>query len=540
PIITQLAFQEICFVASNTYSLPTLTATDNCSVASVNYVLSGATSRIGTGTDASGTLNTGLTTISWTVTDVNGNVSTSSNDIRIWPLPVLSITPSNADAFCNEVSLTPSSSIPAVAYRWMYNNTLFSSSEVLKLSIANADGNYQLFVTDIHGCVNTQIASYNFQKEGTVSSYTILGIREVKLGENNKVLSGSVGAMGYKGKIDIKKNSSVAAAGAFVKAKSIKVQSPSNVPTKIYAPVVTSLPTMQYFTGSTKNLAKVTANTNNSTLTGNYKELTVKSGKTVTLTGNLFGKIEIEEGATVTFTSSVINIQDLEVEGGESKSKYTPNYTQVIFSTDAIVKVSDKVDIERRSNINPTGKKVIFYVGSMKDHGKYNSNSHDDDDRCPSRGKDHKDDDDDDDDHEGEYGNGEFKVNGGESIVNASVYVPTGKIKVNGGEKSTTSMTGMFIAEKVESSEKNVNWNGFSCSAAVAAPAIFAVNSVNTAKDQTEVSFKLIEEPSKLVAYPNPFARQTTVSFSIPYQEDNAVLDIYDLKGTKIQSLFKG
>ncbi|TKB95137.1 immunoglobulin-like domain-containing protein, partial [Pedobacter cryophilus] len=99
PIITQLAFQEICFVASNTYSLPTLTATDNCSVASVNYVLSGATSRIGTGTDASGTLNTGLTTISWTVTDVNGNVSTSSNDIRIWPLPVLSITPSNADAF---------------------------------------------------------------------------------------------------------------------------------------------------------------------------------------------------------------------------------------------------------------------------------------------------------------------------------------------------------------------------------------------------------------------------------------------------------
>ncbi|TKB97939.1 T9SS type A sorting domain-containing protein, partial [Pedobacter cryophilus] len=99
---------------------------------------------------------------------------------------------------------------------------------------------------------------------------------------------------------------------------------------------------------------------------------------------------------------------------------------------------------------------------------------------------------------------------------------------------------GMFIAEKVESSEKNVNWNGFSCSAAVAAPAIFAVNSVNTAKDQTEVSFKLIEEPSKLVAYPNPFARQTTVSFSIPYQEDNAVLDIYDLKGTKIQSLFKG
>jgi hypothetical protein len=45
---------------------------------------------------------------------------------------------------------------------------------------------------------------------------------------------------------------------------------------------------------------------------------------------------------------------------------------------------------------------------------------------------------------------------------------------------------------------------------------------------------------STLVAYPNPFARQTTVSFSLPYQDDYTTLDIYDLRGVKIQTLFNG
>jgi hypothetical protein len=52
----------------------------------------------------------------------------------------------------------------------------------------------------------------------------------------------------------------------------------------------------------------------------------------------------------------------------------------------------------------------------------------------------------------------------------------------------------------------------------------------------TQIKLEVI----KLIAYPNPFGKQTTVSFTIPYQEDYAVLAIYDLKGTKIQSLFNG
>ncbi|MFT6880072.1 MAG: hypothetical protein ACJARG_001000, partial [Arcticibacterium sp.] len=41
----------------------------------------------------------------------------------------------------------------------------------------------------------------------------------------------------------------------------------------------------------------------------------------------------------------------------------------------------------------------------------------------------------------------------------------------------------------------------------------------------------------KLMAYPNPVSTNTTVSFTIPYEEANATLVLYDLKGTLIQVL---
>ena len=67
------------------------------------------------------------------------------------------------------------------------------------------------------------------------------------------------------------------------------------------------------------------------------------------------------------------------------------------------------------------------------------------------------------------------------------------------------------------------------------------VNSSNPITVKTDViKLMMIEEPLKLIAYPNPFTLNTTVSFTIPYQEANARLDIYDLKGTKIQNLFNG
>ena len=54
---------------------------------------------------------------------------------------------------------------------------------------------------------------------------------------------------------------------------------------------------------------------------------------------------------------------------------------------------------------------------------------------------------------------------------------------------------------------------------------------------------KAIETPTKLdattlMAYPNPFSTNTTVSFTIPYEEENAKLVLYDFRGALIQVLY--
>jgi hypothetical protein len=45
---------------------------------------------------------------------------------------------------------------------------------------------------------------------------------------------------------------------------------------------------------------------------------------------------------------------------------------------------------------------------------------------------------------------------------------------------------------------------------------------------------------TEFMAYPNPFGKQTTVRFTLPYQENNATLEMFDLRGVRIQTLYKG
>jgi hypothetical protein len=84
PLITSCPLSNtLCYNTSNTYTLPTLTATDNCSTVSVTYNISGATTRSGTGNDASGLYNPGTSAINWLVTDASGNVSACTTTITV-------------------------------------------------------------------------------------------------------------------------------------------------------------------------------------------------------------------------------------------------------------------------------------------------------------------------------------------------------------------------------------------------------------------------------------------------------------------------
>jgi hypothetical protein len=83
PKITCPTVSVQCYNSSGTYTIPTLTASDNCAIQSTTFVISGATSRNGNGNNAGGAFNPGTSTIAWTVTDGSGNISTCSTTVKV-------------------------------------------------------------------------------------------------------------------------------------------------------------------------------------------------------------------------------------------------------------------------------------------------------------------------------------------------------------------------------------------------------------------------------------------------------------------------
>jgi hypothetical protein len=461
PTVNTPAAQVFCQNTTASYTVPAITVSDNCGIASVSYVITGATSRTGSGLNASGAFAVGNSTITWTVTDVNNNVTVVSVPVTVNPAPTATISVSTPDAFCNKLTLTANSSSVITGYAWSVNSSAFASTQAIFLDNTHADGNYVVFVTDNKGCTSLSPVSYNYQKQNIISNYTILAYKEAELKEYNTVQTGSVGVMSKKGEAEIGKYSSVAAPGAFVKAPKIEAKSGSNVPTKIYAVATVTLPTMQYNSASVNNLPNFTTNQNATiTLSGNYKNLTVRRGSNVVLTGNTYGNINIEEGSTVRFTSTTINVEHLKVGKGKDNGQ-----TVVRFADNTSVLVAKHVQIEEDCFINPDSYKVTFYLGRVSNHS---CNNHRGDDR-------------DDDDHDRGHGDGDqkFEVKGGNTTVIANVYAPTGDIKVKGGESchknhvaTTVRMTGLFIGYEVEGDGKNVIWNNYTCGSAMPMPEV--------------------------------------------------------------------
>jgi pectin methylesterase-like acyl-CoA thioesterase len=79
PVVPALQYN-----ATDQYTIPALTATDNCGIADISYTINGATSRSGTG-DASGQFNVGASTINWIVSDGSGNKTTGITHVVVNP-----------------------------------------------------------------------------------------------------------------------------------------------------------------------------------------------------------------------------------------------------------------------------------------------------------------------------------------------------------------------------------------------------------------------------------------------------------------------
>ncbi|MBO9729802.1 MAG: RICIN domain-containing protein [Chitinophaga sp.] len=163
PVLTAPADSFYCYAQSGTYSIPSLTATDNCGIASIGYSINGATSRTGNGADASGLFNTGQSMITWTVTDTHGNVNTATTTVTInaainTVIPDVYAMNTSTDAKNTiyigygpaALTLVPNVSGGTSPYEYTWSNGQTTPS----ISV-NTAGTYTVVVTDSKGCTST-------------------------------------------------------------------------------------------------------------------------------------------------------------------------------------------------------------------------------------------------------------------------------------------------------------------------------------------------------------------------------------------------
>ncbi|MBV9988516.1 MAG: HYR domain-containing protein [Chitinophagaceae bacterium] len=540
PVITAVPAQAACAGATS-YTIPVLAASDNCGAVTISYAITGATSRTGTGNNASGAFNAGVSTITWTVKDAAGNTATSNTTVTINAIPVASITAGSADDFCSKLYLNGASSVSGASYSWTYGSASVGAGQQLSLGLNNGDGNYQLTVT-ANGCTSAPV-SYNFQKQNFTGSYTILVYDDASLGKYNKVASGSIGALSTKADIRLRSYSSVTGPGSFVKGTDIRKDWGATVSSQIYGVATVTLPTMQYNTASAKYLPNYTAYSNNAILNGNYNSLTIKRNVSVTLTGNTFGTIRLEEGASVRFAANVLNIDNLIIDNGIKNN----TYSYVRFAPNTAVRVSTRVSVGTEVVVNPDSYKVTFYMG---------------DEKCDN--------------------NERFSVKGADVKVVANIIMPDGRLTVNGTDADNDDheacdhkahyswncshkyhdhddcdhkahsesscndniyMTGLFVVEDLDSKGNTVIWNSYDC--ATAAPLVLnsksakqsSVTAETTSKITTETS-AVSEEDLKVTVLPNPSTTYFTLKFASRF-ETPINLRVMDASGRVVDAKSK-
>lgn len=504
-------------------SLPAITGTCGLAITSVpkaNDACAGVVN--GTTTDPLTYTAKGTYTIRWTYTDGNGNTSTQNQTVNITGGPVATITATGtSNDLCGGLVLTGSSSVSGASFKWMSGNTVLGTSSQLSLGQDDQEGTYSLYVT-AGGCTSTA-ATYTYSKQGLAGSYTILASKSAMFGKYSKVSSGSVGITTTSGSVSFKGYTAVNGAGSFVKAPYISKTSSDNIlKTVSGVATVTGVPAMQYNTSNANSYSNyTTAQYATVSLSGNYKTLKIKKGTYATLSGTIFGTIDLEEGASVRFTNSTINIDKLLVEDG-ARDGY---YSYVRFAPNTSVRVSTQVSIGSQVLVNPDNYRVTFFVGDKS---------------CDEE---------------------RFTVKGADTRFNANIIMPDGKLfvtstdcdndyKSNCGHGAHSSwqcphnghnhkacdhrshntsdcnddvyMTGTFVVEMLESKGNTVIWNSYDCSSSPvpvtvvnkSVPAAVSTQAVTSESASAATS----EEELKVTVMPNPSTTYFTLKFESKYE----------------------
>ncbi len=463
PTLTCVGVQEHCanIVGLNEYQVTgtdfdLINVWDNCSIVSITNDFNSSNTLEGA------IFPTGTTEVTWTVTDASGNSSDCSFEVIINPLPIATITPSDVSMCCNELTLTASSSTSEGFYAWSNGET----TQSIGLSIDDdLEGTYNVIVTDQNGCVSPDAAYYDYIPENLASSYIILGFKSVLIGQNHLVKNGAIGSSYSNGKAYFLRYAEVEGNGAFVKAPKVFAHRTSILPEVIKEQATMELPQMLYNTYSRITKYIRIRNGETDVISGENYNLIIGDNCDITLTGQVFGNIVLGRGSNLTFTQNEIFIQNLQMKKAKKGSS-----SQIIFESDAIVRVKEKVMLESYCIVNPDLYKVIFYIGE-----EYNAHK-----KGPKGPKGHH-------DHKGKL---HIKSEGVE--FNACVYVPRGDIHVQQNPKSVDIgyMNGQFFAEKIIGNGKNVIWN-------------WTGNGINTSNNEGTKTLPVFDS-QMLTIYPSP------------------------------------
>ncbi|MGC1631628.1 MAG: T9SS type A sorting domain-containing protein, partial [Gelidibacter sp.] len=289
------------------------------------------------------------------------------------------------------------------------------------------------------------------------TNYTIIAFDEVHLHGDNIVQTGGVGVIRNKKKIKLHKDSHIT---EFAKASQIDVNGGSSIGTRIHSPADPIIPSF------IKNV-----HSNNSS-----PDATINSGQTVTLTGNVYDRVDVKGGATVIFTQSNVYINELK----------TSKHATIKFSGCTNVIIKKELKLDDHGLVNPEGHKVIFYVDNDVD------------------------------------------INKG-SIIIASIYAYNDEIKVDGNSSNPVSMRGLFIAKKVHAHE-DVLWNkdssGSPCP--IVAPTV-------QASVTPEIGNKSIELIS-LQAWPNPSDTVFNLRLITENQSDIVSIAVFDMNNKLVHT----
>lgn len=426
----------------------------------------------------------GVTTNTFIVTDVSGNTATCSFTVTV--------SDQQAPSFTRPADIT----IPFTA-ACSYNAATSATGDVTNESDNCATGIQATYTDQVTNCGNNitiartwKLADNNGNQSASQvqtitvtdnsSTYIVYATKEAKFDEYNYV-NGSVGVTSATGKAEFKRGT-VLPSSYFAKAKTITVNTQAYVPNRILTAAADGPnPPFFNFAGTTSSLTNRTITSSTSVpVSANHKELKIRRNVTVTITGTLYGKVEIEEGAQVTFTPAggIVNIETLKISGSSN------NNTKIKFGTCASVRVKDKVDIGDFIQLNVNGPKVTFYLGD--------TNADDE----------------------------QFIVNGSANIITANVYIKKGELRVR---ENLNMMNGWFITEKFYSDGKFVIWNDNNCSTPDEGAETFTRMSAD-ARSKEKVAVL------KVTASPNP----TTDHFVLKIEStDDApiTLRIMDLTG---------